>query len=52
MMIQVPAGSVITVAGGPRADDRRMVDVYWNGHKILMFVVDIQDRGELVADAY
>ena len=51
--IQVPAGSVIAVESGPRPDDSRMVDVFWDGQHIVMFASDIQTRGEqvLVASA-
>jgi hypothetical protein len=46
----VPAGSVITVASGPNPEDTRMVDVLWDGRKISMFAVDIENRGEQVAN--
>jgi hypothetical protein len=49
--IQVPAGSVVTVKSGPRPDDTRMVDVYWDGGTVVMFADDIQKRGEQVAEA-
>lgn len=49
--LQVPAGSVVTIESGPRPDDRRMVDVYWNGCRIVMFADDILKRGEQVAEA-
>jgi hypothetical protein len=35
--LHVPAGSVITVESGPKPDDRRMLDIRWDGHKIVMF---------------
>ena len=44
--IQVPASSVITVRSGPRPDDSRMLDVYWDGRTLVMFADDIQHRGE------
>jgi hypothetical protein len=46
--IHIPAGSVITVESGPRPDDRRLVDVHWDGRKIVMFADDIQKRAEQV----
>jgi hypothetical protein len=48
--IHVPAGSVVTVESGPRPDDRRMLDIRWEGRKILMFADDIQKRGEPVGE--
>ena len=47
---QVPAGSVVTVERGPRPDDLRMVDVRWDGRKLVMFADDIE-RGEPLTDA-
>ena len=44
--VHVPAGSVVTVESGPRPDDRRMLDILWEGRKIVMFSDDIQKRGE------
>ena len=49
--LHVPAGSVITVKSGPRPDDRRMLDVYWDGCTVVMFADDIQKRSEQVAEA-
>ena len=46
----VPTGSVITVESGPRPDDHRMVDVLWDGRKIVMFAVDIEKRGQEVSE--
>jgi hypothetical protein len=48
--LHVPAGSVITVESGPKPDDRRMLDIRWDGRKIVMFVDDVQKRGEQVGD--
>jgi len=49
--IHVPAGSIITVKSGPRPDDSRMVDVYWDGRNMVMFAEDLQKRGELISEA-
>jgi hypothetical protein len=46
--VQVPAGSVVTVGSGPRA---RMVEVLWAGRNLVMFLEDVQGRGEVVARA-
>jgi hypothetical protein len=48
--IHVPAGSVVTVESGPRPDDRRVLDILWEGRKIVMFADDIQKRGEPVGE--
>jgi hypothetical protein len=44
--VQIPAGSVITVESGPRPDDQRMVEVQWDGRRLVMFAEDIEQRGE------
>ena len=49
--IHVPAGSIVTVESGPRPDDRRMLDVYWEGCALVMFADDIEHRGEQVSEA-
>ena len=46
----VPAGAIIQVTQGPSPTDGRMVDVMWNGKALVMFYVDIQERGEIVAE--
>ncbi len=46
--VQVPAGSVVTVGSGPRA---RMVEVLWDERNLVMFLEDVQGRGELVSGA-
>jgi len=46
--VKVPAGEIITILSGPRPDDRRMVDVQWGDKKLVMFVEDVQKRGDLV----
>jgi hypothetical protein len=45
MAIHVPAGSIVTIESGPKLDDSRMLDVLWDGHKLVMFADDIQKRG-------
>ena len=46
--VMVPAGEIITVILGPRPETTRLVDVQWGQKKLVMFVEDIQTRGELV----
>ena len=46
--VVVPTGELITVVGGPRPDDKRLVDVQWGDKKLVMFYEDIQRRGALV----
>ena len=46
--VTVPAGAMIEVTGGPRANDMRMVDVRSDGRKLVMFLEDVQNRGEAV----
>ena len=44
--VMVPAGETITILSGPHSDYRRMVDVQWGDKTLMMFVVDIEKRGE------
>jgi hypothetical protein len=46
--VTVPADAIIEVTGGPRPNDKRMVDVRWDGRALVMFVEDVQNRGEAV----
>ena len=49
---EVPAGSVVTVESDPRPNGLlRMVDVRWDGRKLVMFADDIEKHGEQVAEA-
>ena len=43
--LTVPAGSEITVVGGP-LDGSRLLDVEWAGKTVMMFTNDIRERGE------
>jgi hypothetical protein len=49
--VSVPAGEIVSATGGPRPDDKRLVDVLWCDKKLVMFYQDIQNRGEQVAGA-
>ena len=46
--IQVPIDSVVEVLTG-EVDDHRMVEVDWQGTRVMLFAVDVQDRGIPVA---
>ncbi len=47
--VTVPAGETIKVVSGPRHGDR-MMDVLWNGRIIMMFAVDVEERGTEVME--
>ena len=49
-VVMVPSGEVVTVLHGPSPDDKRMVDVRWNDRTLVMFALDIQGRGDEVAE--
>ena len=49
-ILTIPAGDTITVVSRPRDGDR-MVDVLWEGKLVLMFAIDVQERGEEITDA-
>ena len=42
----VPAGAIITV-DGPGAAEDRLIDVLWEGEKVMMFTRDLQSRADL-----
>ena len=46
--VPVPAGSVVTVESGPTPFDRNKILVSWNGRQFIMFLEDIQERGDPV----
>jgi hypothetical protein len=46
LVVMVPTGAVVTVLSGPRPDDMRMVDIRWDKRTLVMFAVDILERGE------
>lgn len=50
MVVMVPTGAVVTVLSGPRPDDMRMVDILWDRRTLVMFAVDILERGEEITD--
>jgi len=42
--ITIAAGEAFKVLSGPRADDRRMVDITWNKEALVIFADDIELR--------
>lgn len=46
--VKVPVGEIITVIRGPRPETKGLVDVQWGQKKLVMFVEDIETRGEPV----
>jgi hypothetical protein len=46
----VPEGSVIIVDGGG-SDDDRLIDVIWDGRKVMMFTRDLLSRADLDGQA-
>ena len=45
--VTVPAGDIVQVTDGP-LDENRLVEVEWEGKVLLMFAVDLRERGEPV----
>ena len=43
----IPNGGIVRIAARNR-HDRHLVDVEWEGKAMLMFAVDVRERGELV----
>jgi hypothetical protein len=44
--LYVPAGAVVSV--DPVHEGNNLVEVHWDSKTVLMFLQDIQDRGELL----
>ena len=47
--VTVPAGEVLKVVSGP--DTNGMLDVLWNGGIAEIFLVDLESRGDEIAEA-
>ena len=45
--VTVPMGGIVEVVAGP-LDGNRLVDVKWDGKPLMMFTIDIRERGELL----
>ena len=43
----VPTGDIVVVVNGP-LDGTRLVDVEWNGAKVMMFTIDLRERADLI----
>jgi hypothetical protein len=46
----VPKGAIVTVVNGP-LDGTRLVDVEWDGEMVMMFTIDLRERGTLISQA-
>lgn len=44
----VPKNALVTVKAGP-LDGTRLVDVEWDGHTVMMFTIDLRERGARVS---
>jgi hypothetical protein len=42
----VPAGAIITIEG-PGAENDRLIDVMWDGKRVMMFTRDLKSRAQL-----
>ena len=45
--VTVPKNAVVTAKVGP-LDGTRLVDVEWEGHTVMMFTIDLRQRGAQV----
>ena len=48
--VTIPKDALITVIGGP-LDGTRLVDCLWEGTEVMLFTLDIRERGTLVRSA-
>ena len=48
--VTVPKGAVVMVVNGP-LDATRLVDVEWDAEAVMMFTIDLRERGTLIAQA-
>ena len=42
--VTIPAGNTVKVVAGPRDGDR-MIDILWEGRILVMFAIDLKQRG-------
>jgi hypothetical protein len=47
--VPVPAEATINVISSPRHGDR-MMDVPWDGRVVMMFAINVEERGTAVAE--
>ncbi len=45
--MMVPRDGIVKVTAGP-LDGNRLVDVEWDGRTLMMFTIDLRERGEPV----
>lgn len=45
----VPVGSLVTIADGNTLNGNRLVEVIWDGRKVMMFAQDLRSRSTPVA---
>ncbi len=49
--VTVPAGAIICVTGAHDSGDPRMIEVKWQDSRVVMFAVDVHERGERIMGA-
>jgi hypothetical protein len=47
--VTIHEGAVVFIKSGPQLNDTRMVDIEWDNRQLVVFLVDLIERGELVA---
>ena len=47
--VTVPSGAVIKIVSGPTSGDDRMVHALWDGKVVMMFTIDVIERGTEVS---
>lgn len=48
--LTVPKNAIVTVKAGP-LDGTRLVDVEWEGQLVMMFTIDLRERGSKIDSA-
>ena len=48
--VTIPDGAVLKVLSGPTGAGDRMVDVLFEGRTVVMFAIDVKDRGTEIMD--
>jgi hypothetical protein len=48
-ILHIPKGSVVTIVAGP-VDNDRLIDISWDGHVLMIFMRDLLERAERIAD--
>lgn len=47
--VTIPKNATVAVKAGP-LDGTRLIDVEWEGHLVMMFTVDLRERGARIHD--